>query len=159
MFLLCGEKGKHQGQCYLMSQDHSLCTACPVQKTEKVLTLQPSQEWSEHSRRTISESQRGRNEELCYQQKLSVERECAGILHYEKRINSPPTLSPWYIKYKKPTEISQGTKLYQKLLNNSSEFYFYIGRRRGRRLGERKIPRSFPQLLYFTTQDYLQTIM
>ena len=138
----------------------SLCIVGPVQKTEKVLTLQPSQEWSKHSRKTVSESQRRRNEGLCYQQKLSVERESAGILHYEKRINSPPpTWSPWYIKYKKPTEMSQGNKLYQKLLNNSSVFHFYIGRRKGRRLGERKIPRSFPQLLYFIAQDYLHTIM
>ena len=67
----------------------------------------------------------------------------------------PPTLSPWYMKYKKLTEISQGNKLYQKLLNNFSVFYFYIGRRKGRRLGERKIPKSFPHLLYFFAQDYL----
>lgn len=149
-------RGNTKGSAIWCPGIGSLCIACPVQKTEKVLTLQPSQEQSEHSGRTVSGSQRGRDKGLCYQQKLSVERENAGILHYEKRINpAPPTLSPWYMKYKKLTEISQGNKLYQKLLNNFSVFYFYIGRRKGRRLGERKIPKSFPQLLYFFAQDYL----
>ena len=92
VFLLCDEKGKHQGKCHLMSWDQQPLHRLSSPENRKGTDIKPSQEWSEHSGRTVSGSQRGRNEGLCYQQKLSVGRESAGILHYEKRINSAPQL-------------------------------------------------------------------
>lgn len=42
----------------------------------------------------------------------------------KKGLPFPPILLPQYIKYIKPIEISQGNRLYQKLLDICSGFYF-----------------------------------